>query len=120
MCAGIANAEVDDAAHASGGRGTEEATTPLNRLREGRTTVLEAHPICVEEHFTARKCRNKTSFHLLPVMLRKGKRQLVKLRKLVKGIEDAALEPLEPRSRDLLHKALLTLAVHNDPRFQRV
>ena len=49
-----------------------------------------------------------------------GKRQLVKLRKLVKGIEEAVLEPLEPRSRDLLHKALLTLAVHNDPRFKRV
>ena len=49
-----------------------------------------------------------------------GKRQLVKLRKLVKGIEEAALAPLDPRSRDLLHKALLTLAVHNDPRFQRV
>jgi DNA-binding MarR family transcriptional regulator len=48
-----------------------------------------------------------------------GKRQLVKLRKLVKGIEEAVLEPLEPRSRDLLHKSLLTLAVHNDPRFKR-
>jgi MarR family transcriptional regulator, lower aerobic nicotinate degradation pathway regulator len=48
-----------------------------------------------------------------------GKRQLVKLRKLVKGIEEAVLEPLEPRSRDVLHKALLTLAVHNDPRFKR-
>ena len=41
-------------------------------------------------------------------------------RQLVKGIEEAALEPLEPRSRDLLHKALLTLTAHNDPRFQRV
>jgi len=49
-----------------------------------------------------------------------GKRQLVKLRKLVKGIEEAVLEPLEQRSRDSLHKALLTLAVHNDPRFKRV
>jgi DNA-binding MarR family transcriptional regulator len=48
-----------------------------------------------------------------------GKRQLVKLRKLVKGIEEAVLEPLEPRSRDLLHKALLTLGLHNDPRFKR-
>ena len=48
-----------------------------------------------------------------------GKRQLVKLRKLVKGIEEAVLEPLEPRSRDLLHKALLTLALNNDPRFKR-
>jgi len=49
-----------------------------------------------------------------------GKRQLVKLRKLVKGIEEAVLEPLEQRSRDSLHKAPLTLAVHNDPRFKRV
>jgi DNA-binding MarR family transcriptional regulator len=49
-----------------------------------------------------------------------GKGRLVKLRKLVKGIEEAALEPLEPRSRDLLHKALLTLTAHNDPRFKRV
>jgi DNA-binding MarR family transcriptional regulator len=49
-----------------------------------------------------------------------GKRQLVKLRKLVKGIEEAVLEPLEQRSRDSLHKALLSLAVHNDPRLKRV
>jgi MarR family transcriptional regulator, lower aerobic nicotinate degradation pathway regulator len=49
-----------------------------------------------------------------------GKRELVKLRKLVKGIEEAVLEPLEQRSRDALHKMLLTLAVHNDPRFERV
>jgi DNA-binding MarR family transcriptional regulator len=48
-----------------------------------------------------------------------GKRELVKLRKLVKGIEEAVLEPLEQRSRDSLHKALLTLALHNDPRFKR-
>ena len=49
-----------------------------------------------------------------------GKRQLVKLRKLVQGIEEAALEPLEQRSRDSLQKALLTLTEHNDPRFKRV
>jgi DNA-binding MarR family transcriptional regulator len=48
-----------------------------------------------------------------------GKRELVKLRKLVKGIEEAVLEPLDQRSRDSLHKGLLTLAVHNDPRFKR-
>jgi DNA-binding MarR family transcriptional regulator len=49
-----------------------------------------------------------------------GKRDLVKLRKLVKGIEEAVLEPLDQRSRDSLHKALLTLAVHNDTRFKPV
>lgn len=59
--------------------------------------------------------RRRHAVNLTP----EGKRQLVKLRKLVKRIEEAVLEPLEPRSRDLLHKALLTLAVHNDPRFQR-
>ena len=48
-----------------------------------------------------------------------GKRELVKLRKLVKRIEESDLEPLEQRSRDSLHKALLTLALHNDPRFKR-
>jgi DNA-binding MarR family transcriptional regulator len=47
-----------------------------------------------------------------------GKRELVKLRKLVKRIEEAVLEPLDERSRDSLHKALLTLALHNDPRFK--
>jgi len=47
-----------------------------------------------------------------------GKRELVKLRKLVRRIEEAVLEPLEQRSRDSLHRALLTLALHNDPRFK--
>ena len=49
-----------------------------------------------------------------------GKRELVKLRKLVKRIEESVLEPLEQRSRDSLHRALLTLTLHNDPRFKRV
>jgi hypothetical protein len=34
-------------------------------------------------------------------------------------VEEAVLEPLEPRSRDLVHKALLTVAMHNDPRLKR-
>jgi len=48
-----------------------------------------------------------------------GKRELVKLRKLVKRTEDAVLEPLDERSRESLHKTLLTLALHNDHRFKR-
>jgi DNA-binding MarR family transcriptional regulator len=48
-----------------------------------------------------------------------GKRQLLRLRKLVKTIEEAVLEPLDQRGRDSLHKALITLAVHNDPRYKR-
>src|SRR5205823_1380943 len=53
VCAGIAHAEMDDAAHLSAGRGAEEAATALDRLGEGRATVLEAHPIRVEERLTA-------------------------------------------------------------------
>ena len=53
VCTGIAHAEMNNAAHPSTGRGPEEAATALDRLGEGRTTVLEAHPIRVEEHLTA-------------------------------------------------------------------
>lgn len=48
-----------------------------------------------------------------------GKRQLGKLRKLVSGIEDSVLEPLGEQSRKSLHDALLTVAAHSDPRFER-
>ena len=48
-----------------------------------------------------------------------GKRQLGKLRKLVTGIEDSVLEPLDEQSRKSLHDALLTVAAHGDPRFER-
>ena len=50
---------MDDPAHLSAGRGTEEAATTLDRLGEGRATVLEAHPIRVEERLTAGEGGNK-------------------------------------------------------------
>jgi hypothetical protein len=59
VCAGIANAEMDDAAHLSASRGMEEAATALDRLGEGRATVLEAHPIGVEERLRAREGGDK-------------------------------------------------------------
>src|SRR5713226_2577564 len=50
---------MDDAAHLSAGRGAEEAATALDRLGERRATVLEAHPIRIEERLAARKSGDK-------------------------------------------------------------
>ena len=46
-----------------------------------------------------------------------GKRQLVKLRGIVKGIEDSFLGPLDDESRNALHKALRRVACNYDSRF---
>jgi DNA-binding MarR family transcriptional regulator len=48
-----------------------------------------------------------------------GQRELVKLRELVGRIEESLLEPLDEQSRKALHEALLSVAAHNDPRFER-
>lgn len=45
-----------------------------------------------------------------------GKRQLVRLREIVKGVEDRYLEPLDEKERATLQALLLRLAAHNDPR----
>ena len=45
-----------------------------------------------------------------------GRRQLVKLRAVVRRVEDEFFAPLDAASRVALHDALLTLAVHHDPR----
>jgi DNA-binding MarR family transcriptional regulator len=74
----------------------------------------------LEEHGLVERQRDPDDRRRHAVSLTsEGKRELVKLRKLVKRIEESVLEPLEQRSRDSLHKALLTLALHNDPRFKR-
>lgn len=45
-----------------------------------------------------------------------GRRQLVKLRAVVRRVEDEFFAPLDGASREGLHDALLTLAVYHDPR----
>jgi MarR family transcriptional regulator, lower aerobic nicotinate degradation pathway regulator len=45
-----------------------------------------------------------------------GKRELTRLRAMVKELEDDFFSPLDPRSRKAFHELLLRLAAHNDPR----
>jgi MarR family transcriptional regulator, lower aerobic nicotinate degradation pathway regulator len=48
-----------------------------------------------------------------------GKKQLVKMRTIVKRIEDSFLEPLDDEARTVLHDALLRVATHHDCRFEQ-
>jgi len=49
----------------------------------------------------------------------KGKKQLVKIRRVVKRIEDTFLEPLDGKTRAALHDALLCVAASHDGRFEQ-
>jgi DNA-binding MarR family transcriptional regulator len=46
-----------------------------------------------------------------------GKRELVRLRAIVKEIEDSILEPLDERDRKALHESLFRVAANLDPRY---
>jgi MarR family transcriptional regulator, lower aerobic nicotinate degradation pathway regulator len=48
-----------------------------------------------------------------------GKKQLVKMRTIVKRIEDSFLAPLDDQARTALHDALLRVAANNDCRFEQ-
>lgn len=59
--------------------------------------------------------RRRHTVSLTPV----GKKQLVKMRTIVKRIEDSFLAPLDDTARTALHDALLRVAAHNDDRFEQ-
>ena len=46
-----------------------------------------------------------------------GRRELLKLRKMVKRLEDEFLAPLSEKERDTLHQLLLKVATHRDSRY---
>src|SRR5712692_6099753 len=48
-----------------------------------------------------------------------GRKQLVKMRTIVKRIEDQFLKPLDDKSRTALHDTLLRVAAYNDDRFEQ-
>ncbi|HEY2936522.1 MAG TPA: MarR family winged helix-turn-helix transcriptional regulator [Gaiellaceae bacterium] len=48
-----------------------------------------------------------------------GKRQLVRLRSIVRKIEESFLAPLDEATRKTVHDALLRVACHQDRRFER-
>jgi DNA-binding MarR family transcriptional regulator len=48
-----------------------------------------------------------------------GKKELVKMRTIVKRIEDSFFEPLDEKARTALHDALLRVASNYDCRFER-
>ena len=48
-----------------------------------------------------------------------GKRQLVRLRSIIKKIEESFLAPLDDETRKTVHDALLRVACNYDRRFQR-
>jgi DNA-binding MarR family transcriptional regulator len=54
--------------------------------------------------------------HLI-VLTPEGKRQLSRLRSIVKRIEDEFFAALEPDEREQLHQLLLKVARYHDPRF---
>jgi DNA-binding MarR family transcriptional regulator len=49
----------------------------------------------------------------------KGEKELVKLRRVVRRIEDEYLAPLDAKSREQLHKLLLRIAEGQDARYRR-
>jgi DNA-binding MarR family transcriptional regulator len=46
-----------------------------------------------------------------------GKQKLAELRAISKGVEEEFLAPLDAKQRETLHRLLLELAAHRDPRY---
>ena len=72
----------------------------------------------LEEHGLIERTRDPNDRRRHQVSLTPaGKREFGKLRAIVRKVDAAILEPLDEDARKSLHKALLTVAAHNDARF---
>lgn len=71
----------------------------------------------LEEHGLIARKRdpNDRRRHLVTITA-EGKRKLIKLREIIKELEDEFLAPLDAEDRKTLHELLLRLAAENDPR----
>ena len=94
---------------------SEKARETQATIADGLQLILDA----LEERGLIERRRDPTDRRRHTVSLTpEGKRQLVRLRSIVKRIEDGFLEPLDKESRAALHDVLLRVACSYDCRFE--
>ncbi len=79
----------------------------------GELDELEANGLITRQRYPLDRRR-----HMVAITA-KGERELVKLRDVVRRIEDDYLAPLDPTSRGQLHDLLLRVAGSHDARYRR-